>query len=119
MLVEVLREWRPRRMKNQNKSFPFSSGVLGRPLNAASFTLSHLINHLLASVRVLRNHGRSHSVSLPEGREDACTTAERRPQQTPSPHPHSPANADTLSCKLAKASLLGEGWGEGVLSRLH
>ena len=29
-------------------------------------------------------------------------------------HPHPLADADTLSCKHAKACLLGEGWGEGV-----
>ena len=28
-------------------------------------------------------------------------------------HPHPLADADTLRCKLAKASLLGEGQGEG------
>ena len=33
--------------------------------------------------------------------------------RTPSPHPHSLANADIQSGKLAKASLPGEGWGEG------
>jgi hypothetical protein len=30
-------------------------------------------------------------------------------------HPHPLADADTLSCKLAKASLRGEGQDEGVL----
>jgi len=28
-------------------------------------------------------------------------------------HPHPLADAATLRCKLAKASLRGEGWGEG------
>ncbi len=36
--------------------------------------------------------------------------------RTRSPRPHSLANADTLSGKLAKASLLGEGWGTGGLT---
>ena len=34
----------------------------------------------------------------------------------PSPHPHPQADAGTLSCKLAKASLRGEGWGEGAFA---
>ena len=33
-------------------------------------------------------------------------------------HPHPLADADTLRCKLAKASLLGEGQGEGRFPRL-
>ena len=36
--------------------------------------------------------------------------------RTPSPHPHPLADAGTQSCKLAEASLLGEGWGEGASS---
>jgi phosphoserine phosphatase len=37
---------------------------------------------------------------------------------TPSPKLHSLADAATLSCKLDKASLPGEGWGEGELLHL-
>ena len=36
--------------------------------------------------------------------------------RTPSPHPHPLADGDAKRGKLAKASLLGEGWGEGAFS---
>ena len=47
---------------------------------------------------------------LPKGRGSP-----QRLRQRPFSQPHSLANAATLSCKLAKASLLGEGQDEGGL----
>jgi len=44
--------------------------------------------------------------------EESTSSPHARP--APSPHPHPLADAVTLSCKHAKASLPGEGWGEGV-----
>ena len=49
-----------------------------------------------------------HPVPLPVGEG----TAFRGRSLLPLP-PHPLADAGTQSCKLAKASLLGEGWGEG------
>ena len=43
------------------------------------------------------------------GRGDAFTTGTAYPLS----QPHPLADADTKSGKLAKAGLLGEGWGEG------
>ena len=40
----------------------------------------------------------------------------QRARPAPSPHPHPLADADIWSCKLAKASLPGEGWGEGAFA---
>ncbi len=40
----------------------------------------------------------------------------QRARLAPSPHPHPLADAVTWSGKLAKASLLGEGWGEGAFA---
>jgi hypothetical protein len=40
----------------------------------------------------------------------------QRARPAPSPHPHPLADAVTLSCELAKASLPGEGWGEGAFA---
>jgi hypothetical protein len=41
---------------------------------------------------------------------------EKERLEAPSPPPYPLADMATLSGKLAKASLLGEGWGEGVFS---
>ncbi len=49
-------------------------------------------------------------LTLPLAREEGTAAQPLRPP--PSPHPHPLADAGTLGCKLAKASLPGEGWGE-------
>ena len=46
-------------------------------------------------------------------------TPSQRPRADSLSQPHPLADAATLRCKLAKASLLGEGWGEGVLRHRH
>src|SRR5271157_2659318 len=47
----------------------------------------------------------------PQGEREFRSQPLRR---RPFSHPHPPADADTRSCKLAKASLPGEGQDEGV-----
>ena len=51
-----------------------------------------------------------------EGRGESLMTSgtpSQKARPAPSPRPHPLADADTQSCKLAEASLPGEGWGEG------
>ena len=47
-------------------------------------------------------------------RGEGTPSPRQRPDSLSQPHPL--ADADTKSGKLAKASLRGEGWGEGVLT---
>ena len=64
-------------------------------LAKAPLTLSSLIR--IAACRIRSGHAGRGTLS----------------QGTPGRHPHPQADADTGSCRLAKASLRGEGWGEG------
>ena len=66
------------------------------------------------------NRGTPLTLSLsPWERERSSQRARRDLIQASLPRPHPLADADTLSCKLAKASLRGEGGGEGQIPSVH